>query len=79
MTEMVATAVHEMGLTVQDIAQNAGNAAQASQSARDEALQAREVVQRSIHIEGMSGDIGKAADAVTSWPTKSPRSMRCWR
>jgi methyl-accepting chemotaxis protein len=66
MTEMVATAVHEMGLTVQDIAQNAGDAAVASQSARDEALQAREVVQRSIHnIEGMSGDIGKAADAVS--------------
>lgn len=66
MTEMVATAVHEMGLTVQDIARNAGDAAQASQLARDEALQAREVVQRSIRgIEGMSGDIGKAADAVS--------------
>ncbi|KHL72856.1 chemotaxis protein, partial [Pseudomonas putida] len=65
MTEMVATAVHEMGLTVQDIARNAGDAAQASQSAREEALQAREVVRRSIQgIEGMSGDIGKAADAV---------------
>lgn len=65
MTEMVATAVHEMGLTVQDIARNAGNAAEASQSARDEALQARDVVRRSIQgIEGMSGDIGKAADAV---------------
>jgi methyl-accepting chemotaxis protein len=44
MTDMVATAVHEMGLTVQEIAQNAGNAAVASQTARDEALQAREVV-----------------------------------
>nr|WP_286913379.1 MULTISPECIES: methyl-accepting chemotaxis protein [unclassified Pseudomonas] len=65
MTEMVATAVHEMGLTVQEIARNAGDAAQASQAARDEALQARDVVQRSIQgIEGMSGDIGKAADAV---------------
>ncbi|QXI38838.1 methyl-accepting chemotaxis protein [Pseudomonas xantholysinigenes] len=66
MTEMVATAVHEMGLTVQDIAQNAGSAAHASQSARDEALQAREVVRRSIdNIEGMSGEIGRAAEAVT--------------
>ncbi|CAM3186729.1 energy taxis-modulating methyl-accepting chemotaxis protein with Cache_1 sensory domain [Pseudomonas plecoglossicida] len=65
MTEMVATAVHEMGLTVQEIARNAGDAAQASQSARDEALQAREVVRRSIQgIEGMSDDIGKAANAV---------------
>jgi len=65
MTEMVATAVHQMGLTVQDIAQNAGNAAQASETARNEALQAREVVRSSItHIEGMSGEIGQAAEAV---------------
>ncbi|WP_460125227.1 methyl-accepting chemotaxis protein [Pseudomonas sp. H3_G09] len=62
---MVATAVHEMGLTVQEIAQNAGNAALASQTARDEALQAREVVGGSIrHIESMSDDIGVAAGAV---------------
>ncbi|WP_432767540.1 methyl-accepting chemotaxis protein [Pseudomonas frederiksbergensis] len=65
MTDMVATAVHEMGLTVQEIAQNAGNAAVASQTARDEALQAREVVGGSIrHIESMSDEIGVAAGAV---------------
>jgi methyl-accepting chemotaxis protein len=65
MTDMVATAVHEMGLTVQEIAQNAGNAAVASQSARDEAMQAREVVGGSIrHIESMSDEIGVAAGAV---------------
>ncbi|WP_432767146.1 methyl-accepting chemotaxis protein [Pseudomonas fluorescens] len=62
---MVATAVHEMGLTVQEIAQNAGNAALASQTARDEAMQAREVVGGSIrHIESMSDEIGIAAGAV---------------
>ena len=66
MTDMVATAVHEMGLTVQEIARNASNAAQASQGARSEAMQARTVVGESIaHIERMSGDIGQAADAVT--------------
>ncbi|MDR9860676.1 methyl-accepting chemotaxis sensory transducer with Cache sensor [Pseudomonas baetica] len=65
MTDMVATAVHEMGLTVQEIAQNAGNAALASQIARDEAMQAREVVGGSIrHIESMSDEIGLAAGAV---------------
>ncbi|RLU04675.1 chemotaxis protein [Pseudomonas prosekii] len=65
MTEMVATAVHEMGLTVQEIAQNAGSAAVASQTARDEAMQAREVVGGSIrHIESMSDEIGVAATAV---------------
>lgn len=66
MTDMVATAVHEMGLTVQEIARNASSAAQASQSARDEAQQARKVVGQSIsHIEHMSAEIGDAASAVS--------------
>lgn len=66
MTDMVATAVHEMGLTVQEIARNASNAAQASQGARSEAIQARKVVNNSItHIEKMSGEIGHAAESVT--------------
>ncbi|WP_426189007.1 methyl-accepting chemotaxis protein [Pseudomonas sp. NFXW11] len=66
MTDMVATAVHQMGLTVQDIARNAGQAAEASQVARDEALQAQEVVGGSIgHIERMSTEIAQAADAVS--------------
>ncbi|MET1080624.1 MAG: methyl-accepting chemotaxis protein [Pseudomonas sp.] len=65
MTDRVATAVHEMGLTVQEIARNASHAAEASQSARDEALQARQVVGNSIvHIEKMSGEIGQTAGAV---------------
>ncbi|MGH8355476.1 MAG: methyl-accepting chemotaxis protein, partial [Pseudomonas sp.] len=65
MTDMVATAVHEMGLTVQEIARNASSAANASQSARDEALLARRVVGDSIaHIERMSGEIGQAAGSV---------------
>ncbi|MDE1167036.1 MAG: methyl-accepting chemotaxis protein [Pseudomonas sp.] len=65
MTDMVATAVHEMGLTVQEIAQNAGNAAVASQTARDEAVQAGQVVGQSIkHIESMSNEIGMASGAV---------------
>ncbi|MGG2395730.1 methyl-accepting chemotaxis protein [Pseudomonas sp. SH1-B] len=66
MTDMVATAVHEMGLTVQEIARNASNAAQSSHTARDEAQTARQVVGQSIaHIERMSADIGSAAEAVT--------------
>ncbi|MFL9811952.1 methyl-accepting chemotaxis protein [Stutzerimonas sp. VN223-3] len=66
MTDMVATAVHEMGLTVQEIARNASSAAQASQGAKDEAMQARKVVGDSIaHIEKMSGEIGHAAESVT--------------
>ena len=66
MTDMVATAVHEMGLTVQEIARNASNAAQASQGARSEAMQARQVVGDSIaHIDKMSDEIGNAAESVT--------------
>lgn len=66
MTDMVATAVHEMGLTVQEIARNASNAAQSSQTARDEAQGARNEVRQSIgHIESMSTDIGNAAAAVS--------------
>ena len=66
MTDMVATAVHEMGLTVQEIARNASSAAQASQTARSEAQGARKEVGQSIgHIESMSTDIGDAAAAVS--------------
>lgn len=66
MTDMVATAVHEMGLTVQEIARNASSAAQASQDARTEAMRAGKVVGDSIaHIEKMSSEIGHAAESVT--------------
>ncbi len=65
MTNMVATAVHEMGLTVQEIARNAGSAAEVSQSAREQAFTARSEVSGSIaHIQSMSGEIGEAAGAV---------------
>jgi methyl-accepting chemotaxis protein len=54
-----------MGLTVQEIARNASSAASTSQSARDEAVQARQVVGGSIkQIEKMSDDIGEASGAV---------------
>jgi methyl-accepting chemotaxis protein len=65
MTDLVATAVHEMGLTVQEIAHNASSAAQASQSARQEAHQADHIVSDSVqHIQKMADDIGAAAKAV---------------
>jgi methyl-accepting chemotaxis protein len=65
MTDLVATAVHEMGLTVQEIARSAGNAATASQNAQDEAKQASKVVGESTaHIERMADDIGDASKAV---------------
>ncbi|MCP8462655.1 methyl-accepting chemotaxis protein [Pseudomonas sp. ZM23] len=66
MTDMVATAVNEMGSTVQEIARNAEQAASASQQARDEAGEARRVVEGSLQVgQRMSGEIGDAAGAVS--------------
>ncbi|MEO4046148.1 methyl-accepting chemotaxis protein [Pseudomonas sp. CAU 1711] len=66
MTELVSTAVHEMGLTVQEIARNASSAAQSSRTASDEAQQARQVVgESSRHIQNMADEIGNAAQAVS--------------
>ncbi|KAF2405717.1 methyl-accepting chemotaxis protein [Pseudomonas sp. ArH3a] len=67
MTDMVATAVHEMGLTVQEIARNASSAAEASNSARSEAQQASQMVGSStVHIEQMADGIGHAAKSVSA-------------
>ena len=66
MTDLVATAAHEMGLTVQEIARNANSAAHSSSAAHAEAGEGRTVVGRSVEaIERMSADIGRAADSVT--------------
>lgn len=66
MTDMVATAVHEMGLTVQEIARNAVSAASASEGARSEAQEAGVIVSTSsTHIEQMADEIGNAANSVT--------------
>ncbi|WP_413247348.1 methyl-accepting chemotaxis protein [Pseudomonas sp. Marseille-Q5115] len=68
---MVATAVHEMGLTVQEIARNAAGAAGVSRNTRDEAVSARGVVSDSIiNIEHMSDGIGAAAGAVEQLATQ---------
>ncbi|MDB6141916.1 MAG: methyl-accepting chemotaxis protein [Pseudomonas sp.] len=65
MTDLVATAVHEMGLTVNEIARNAGGAALTSQSAREEARQASLIVGESTaSIERMAVEISTASQAV---------------
>ena len=71
MTDMVATAVHEMGLTVQEIARNAGAAADVSRSTHQEAMSAKKVVGESIgHIQSMSDGVGTAAGAVETLATR---------
>jgi methyl-accepting chemotaxis protein len=71
MTDMVATAVHEMGLTVQEIARNAGAAADVSRNTHQEAVSAKKVVGESIgHIQSMSDGVGTAAGAVENLATQ---------
>ncbi|MDB6145279.1 MAG: chemotaxis protein [Pseudomonas sp.] len=71
MTDMVATAVHEMGLTVQEIARNAGAAAEVSRNTQDEAVTAKRIVGQSIvHIQTMSDGVGSAAGTVEVLATK---------
>ncbi|MGE6387651.1 methyl-accepting chemotaxis protein [Pseudomonas sp. NPDC078416] len=71
MTDMVATAVHEMGLTVQEIARNAGAAADVSRSTQQEAVSAKKVVGESLgHIQSMSDGVGTAAGAVETLATQ---------
>lgn len=71
MTDMVATAVHEMGLTVQEIARNAGAAAEVSRNTQDEAVSAKRIVGQSIaHIQSMSEGVGNAAGTVEVLATR---------
>lgn len=71
MTDMVATAVHEMGLTVQEIARNAGAAADVSRTTHQEALSAKQVVGQSIgHIQSMSDSVSSAAGTVENLATQ---------
>ncbi|WP_297833321.1 methyl-accepting chemotaxis protein [Pseudomonas sp.] len=71
MTDMVATAVHEMGLTVQEIARNAGAAADVSRNTQNEAVSAKRIVGQSItHIQAMSDGVGSAAGAVEALATR---------
>lgn len=65
MTEMMATAVHEMAATVQEIAGSANQAAKASQRALTEVQSAGNAVNESSRrIESMASDISHASDAV---------------
>ncbi len=76
-TTQIATAIHEMGVTVENIAENASHAAKAAQEADKQAHQGAELVARarkgvsqlSTEIEHISIDIGSLAaqtDAIGS-------------
>lgn len=71
MTDLVATAVHEMALTVQEIARNASRSAEATHEVRQEGLQANQSVNEfTQNIQGMASDINRASDAVSQLATQ---------
>ena len=71
MTDMVATAVNEMGLTVQEIANSASATADVSRQTYSEATNARTVVDGSIrHINAMAEEITSASAAVETLATQ---------
>ncbi|AHY41870.1 methyl-accepting chemotaxis protein [Stutzerimonas decontaminans] len=63
--ELVATAVHEMTATAQDVARNATQAAEAANHADRAANQGRHIVQDTgATITELAGEIGRAVDVV---------------
>lgn len=64
-TVQVATAIHELGSTVNEIAGNAENAAQVAREATEHANSGREVVdQANRQIDSLSGELDQAAKVV---------------
>lgn len=63
--EQVAAAMHEMTTTVQDVARNAAEAADASHQAEQEAQQGRQLATRTIDaIQSLAEEVERAAQAI---------------
>ena len=66
-TDMVATAVNEMGSTVQEIAQNANQAASSSQDASDESIAGQQVVTEAVTtMDDLASEMDKSTAVVQS-------------
>jgi methyl-accepting chemotaxis protein len=64
-TDQVATAMHEMSATVQDVAGNAASAAQAAEQADQQAESGKRVVQQTIEaIDGLASEVEHAATVI---------------
>ncbi|MFG0586051.1 methyl-accepting chemotaxis protein [Pseudomonas sp. THAF187a] len=71
-TNMVATAVHEMSVAVQEVAQNAQNMAGAAADANREARQGRDLVQANLNaIRGLSSSVDEAGKVIDSLHNQS--------
>lgn len=64
-TDQVATAVHEMSATIQEVARNATSAADSAYQANQGALESRQVVSGSMEsIRGLAGGVKQAAEVI---------------
>ena len=69
---MVATAVHEMATTIQEVASNTVTADESARNARDETSSGLQVVEENIRITNtLSDEIEKAAEVIQSLKTDS--------
>ena len=73
-TDQVATAMHEMSATVQEVARNAEQAAQAATDADEEAHAGDRVVAEVIEqIERMAGEVIRSSEAMTALQSDSDK------
>ncbi|WP_375162922.1 methyl-accepting chemotaxis protein [Pseudomonas sp. LS44] len=73
-TDQVATAMHEMSATAQEVARHAAEAARAADDADHSAQQGEQVMQATIHtITGMRGEIANTAEVIRQLESDSGR------
>ncbi len=71
-TSMVATAVHQMSVAVQEVARNAQSTAGMAADANKEARQGSELVQANLRaIQGLSGSVEKAGEVIDTLHSQS--------
>nr|WP_145145886.1 methyl-accepting chemotaxis protein [Pseudomonas duriflava] len=73
-TDQVATAMHEMSATVQDVARNAGEASQAANEADEQARQGDNVVRKAIsQIESLASEVNRSTEAMAALQEESAK------
>ena len=77
--ELVATAVHEMTATAQDVARNATHAAEAANHADQAAHQGKQIVESSsAAIQALASESAARSAWCRTWPRTAKTSTRSW-
>jgi methyl-accepting chemotaxis protein len=77
-TDQVATAMHEMSATAQEVARHAAEAARAADDADHSAQAGEQVMQQTIDIIGLvNREIAGTAAVIRTWRTTARASARC--